>query len=84
MLISLYRNRPKILVLITTMMINMETISINIVNPKVRRIIEDLADLKLIEITGNSKKKSDFFELLDNLRNNEDSLPTLDEITKEK
>lgn len=60
----------------------METIQIDIINPKAKRLIKDLADMELIKIR-KEKKKSDFTELLDKLRSQSDDAPSLDEITKE-
>jgi hypothetical protein len=60
----------------------METIQIDIINPKAKQLIKDLADMELIKIR-KEKKKSDFTELLDKLRSQSDDAPSLDEITKE-
>jgi len=57
----------------------METISIEILNPKAKRLLQDLADLKLITI----KSKSTLKELLEKLRQDSDQTPSLDEITAE-
>ena len=57
----------------------METISIEILNPKAMRLLQDLADLKLITIKSNSTLK----ELLEKLRQDSDQAPSLDEITSE-
>ncbi|MGE0589664.1 MAG: hypothetical protein AB7O48_13895 [Cyclobacteriaceae bacterium] len=59
----------------------METIKIDIVNPKAKKIIKELADLKLITILDASSTKS-FTSLLKKLRSrNPDIL--LSEITRE-
>ena len=60
----------------------METIRIDILNPKAKSLLKDLADLDLIRIK-KEKVKSEFKELLDKLRIDSDSAPTLDEITAE-
>jgi hypothetical protein len=60
----------------------METVRIDILNPKAKSLLEDLADLELIKIK-NDKVKSEFKELLDKFRSNSDSAPSLDEITAE-
>ena len=60
----------------------METIRIDILNPKAKSLLKDLADLDLIRIKKD-KIKSEFKELLDNLRANSDNAPSLDEITSE-
>jgi hypothetical protein len=57
----------------------METLNIKILNPKAKRLLEDLEALKLISITPNS----DFTKLLTKLRSNSADVPTLDEINVE-
>jgi hypothetical protein len=60
----------------------METIRIDILNPKAKSIINNLADLELIRI----KKEivmPEFNELLAKLRINSDSTPAIEEITAE-
>jgi hypothetical protein len=59
----------------------METLRIDIVNPKAKRIIKDLADLNLINIRDKNPMKA-FEELLDKLRTKGKGI-SLDEITKE-
>ena len=61
----------------------MEAITIEIINPKAKQLINDLADLKLIAINKTIKKSNDFKSLLTRLRSNYDSAPSLEEITKE-
>jgi len=60
----------------------METIRIEIINPKAKGLIERLADMDLIKIK-KGKIKSEFVELLDRLREKSDNAPSLEEITKE-
>ncbi len=60
----------------------METIRIDIINPKAKKLLRNLADLNLIKIK-NDKIKSEFLELLDKLRINSDDAPSLEEITSE-
>jgi len=60
----------------------METIRIDILNPKAKSLLNDLAELNLIRIK-NEKVKSEFKELLDNLRIYSDEVPSLDEISAE-
>ena len=60
----------------------MESLKIEIINPKARRLINSLAELDLIRIQ-KTKRKSDFGELLNRLRKNETSAPSLDEISAE-
>lgn len=59
----------------------METLRIDIVNPKAKKIIKDLADLNLINIRDKNPMKA-FEELLDKLRAKGKGI-SLDEITKE-
>ncbi len=60
----------------------METIRIDILNPKAKSLLKGLADLNLIRIK-REKIKSEFTELLDRLRIDTEDTPTLDEITSE-
>jgi len=60
----------------------METIRIDIINPKAKSILNDLADLELIRIK-KEEGKSEFKELLDKLRVDSDEAPSLNEITAE-
>lgn len=59
----------------------METLTIDIVDPKAKRIIENLQDLNLISIRDNDTMKS-FQGLLNRLRTNKKGI-SLREITKE-
>ncbi len=60
----------------------MESIRIEIINPKAKNIIKNLADMDLIRIK-KEKVKSEFTELLTKLRKHSDQAPSLEEITKE-
>ncbi|MFD0932116.1 hypothetical protein ACFQ0R_05815 [Psychroflexus salinarum] len=60
----------------------METIQIDILNPKAKKLLRDLADLNLIKI-NKQKKKSDFSSLLQKLRSKSTDEISLDEITDE-
>ena len=60
----------------------METIIIDILNPKAKSLLQDLADLKLIRIQKD-KVRNEFKELFDKLRMKSAEAPSLDEITKE-
>ncbi len=60
----------------------METLRIDILNPKAKSILKDLADLNLIKINKESKK-SDFSALLKKIRSKSKDEITLEEITKE-
>ena len=57
----------------------METITIEIRNPKAKRILKNLADLNLIVI----KPKVPLKVLLEKMRSSQDEVPSLDEITAE-
>ncbi len=60
----------------------METIRIDIINPKAKKLLKDLADLNLIKI-NKGKYKSDFSTLLKKIRAKSNDELSLDEITKE-
>ncbi len=60
----------------------MESLRIDIINPKAKRLIQDLADMELIRIR-KEKTKSEFSELLEKLRSQSENAPSLEEITKE-
>jgi hypothetical protein len=60
----------------------METVQIDILNPKAKKLLKNLADLNLIKII-KSQKKSDFSELLNKIRADQKGEISLDEITKE-
>ncbi len=59
----------------------MDTMRINILNPKAVRILQDLADLELISI--QDAPANGFASVLKKLRSKAKSTPTLDEITRE-
>lgn len=59
----------------------MNTMRINILNPKAARLLKDLADLNLIAIQDTSK--NGFATVLKKLRSKAKSAPTFDEITSE-
>ncbi len=59
----------------------MNTIQIDILNPKAAKLLKDLADLKLIAI--RKTPKNDFVAVLEKLRANDAIVPSLEEITKE-
>lgn len=60
----------------------METLRIDILNPKAKSLLKDMADLDLIKIK-KGKVKSEFKELLEKFRANAENAPSLDEITAE-
>ena len=59
----------------------MNTMRIDILNPKAEKLLEDLADLNLIGIQDTSK--NGFASDLKKLRSKAKSAPTFDEITSE-
>jgi hypothetical protein len=59
----------------------MTTIRVDILNPKAVKLLEDLADLKLISIQDNSN--NGFAKVLNRIRSKAKSAPALAEITKE-
>ncbi len=59
----------------------MNTITVNILNPKAAKLLKDLADLNLIAIQDTSK--NGFASILKKLRSKAKSAPTLEEITNE-
>jgi DNA-binding transcriptional ArsR family regulator len=63
--------------------VNMDSIRIEILNPKARKILKNLAELKLIKISDLSDRKNEFKKLLDKLRAKSDNAPSLEEIEKE-
>ena len=60
----------------------MESIRIDILNPKAKSLLKNLADLDLIKIKKDNVK-TEFKELLDKFRVNADDSPSYDEITQE-
>jgi phosphoribosylformylglycinamidine (FGAM) synthase PurS component len=60
----------------------METIKVDILNPKAKTILKNLADLNLIRIKS-TKVKSELKDLLARLRISQDDIPSLEEITSE-
>jgi hypothetical protein len=61
--------------------LNMDTIRIDILNPKAMKLLENLEALNLISIKKDSKKR--FKEIVKQLRTKSTSTPSLEEITKE-
>ncbi len=60
----------------------MESIKIDILNPKAKALLKDLANLELIRIR-KEKANTDFTDLLKKFRSKSDSAPSLEEITQE-
>ena len=59
----------------------MDTLLINILDPKATKLLKDLEEMELISI--EKPGKSAFASVLKKLRSNSDSTPTLEEITAE-
>ncbi len=59
----------------------MDTVRINILNPKAAKLLEDLAALNLISIQDVSK--NGFAGVLKKLRSKSKTVPTFEEITNE-
>jgi hypothetical protein len=60
----------------------METIQIDILNPKAKKLLRNLADLNLIKI-NKPKTKSDFSALVQKLRSKSNEDISFEEIAKE-
>lgn len=60
----------------------MQSLNISIKNPKARKLLEDLADLGLIQIKSQDDFKKEFLDLAADLRKNDSDL-SLEEIQKE-
>ena len=60
----------------------MEALKIKILNPKAKKIIQGLVDLKLIQITEERDSDQKVRLLLKKLRSYSAESPSLDEITK--
>jgi len=60
----------------------METLKIDILNPKAKALLKDLANLELIKIR-KEKDTSSFSDLLEKFRSQSGSAPILEEITQE-
>lgn len=59
----------------------MEIIKVDILNPKARKLLKDLADLDLIAIRKSTK--SEFSEVLKRIRSKSESAPSPEEIAGE-
>ena len=59
----------------------MSTIRVDILNPKAKKLLKDLADLNLISIKETSK--GGFSDVLKKLRAKAKSVPSMEEITRE-
>ena len=61
----------------------MESIRIEIINPKARKLLQNLEDLNLIKMSEREDKKKELKELLNKLRSKSSDAPTYEEIIKE-
>ncbi len=61
----------------------METYQIELLEPKAKKLLQELVNLKLIKVSTVTSPKNEFKELLAKIRNKKTTLPTLEEITKE-
>ena len=61
----------------------MESIRIEILNPTAKKLLKNLADLKLIKISDSSDRKNEFKKLLDRLRAKSGNTPSIEQITEE-
>ena len=61
----------------------MEALRIEILNPKVKTILKQLADLDLIAISKTNSPSLELKNLLKKLRSKSKEVPSLDDITKE-
>ncbi len=61
----------------------MEALRIEILNPKVKSILKQLADLDLISITKVESSEIQLKKLLDKFRSKANESPSIEEITKE-
>jgi hypothetical protein len=59
----------------------METVKVDILNPKARKLLKDLADLDLITI--HETTRSGFSEVLNKIRSRSDTVPSPEEIAGE-
>jgi hypothetical protein len=59
----------------------MDTVKVDILNPKARKLLKDLADLDLIAIRKSTK--SEFSEVLKRIRYKSETVPSPEEIAGE-
>lgn len=59
----------------------METVKVDILNPKARKLLKDLADLDLITIRETNK--DGFSEVLQKIRTKSETVPSTEEIAVE-
>jgi len=61
----------------------MSSLRIKILDPKAKKLLKNLEDLKMISISEPRKSAEDLKSLLSRLRSKSTLIPTLDEIVKE-
>lgn len=62
----------------------MESLKVDIINPKAKNLLNSLADMNLIKIREEKNNdKDELKKILKKIRAKSDSAPSLDEITKE-
>lgn len=61
----------------------MESVRIEILNPSAKKLLKNLADLKLIRISSTTERKNDLKKLLNRLRIKSGFVPSMEEITQE-
>lgn len=61
----------------------MESIRIDILNPKAKKLLQNLADLNLIKIKKAEANKANFFAIITRLRKKAGTSPSIEDITKE-
>lgn len=61
----------------------MRTYQIELLNPKAKKLLDELVNLKLIKVQEIPSPKQELTALLSKLRKKADKEPTLEEITKE-
>ncbi len=60
----------------------MESLRVDIIDPKARKLLEHLAEMELIKIKSQDDLKREFFKLVQSLRAKKSPL-SMEEITKE-
>ena len=61
----------------------MTVITVELIDPRAKMLLEDLAKMNLIKIQEVETSKQRFSALLSRLRSREEEAPSLEEITKE-
>lgn len=61
----------------------MRAYRIELLEPKAKKLLDELVNLKLISVQEVATPKQEFAQLLTKIRGNKDKKPTLEEITKE-